>query len=341
VSTKTSPQHEKIQREDWYMLIATIVGGLLIAPLLTNAPFPGFDWVVSFSQRINDVDYPPWVCLMLRPLTALPPRTGLVIIQGLALSSVSLLTYRIARRTFPDNRLPAVIGVILVLASPYPWMLFWTGQIEAVVIIGMMAMPFSIPLLFAKPNLGPWVVFRSRRDILWTIGFVLVSFVIWGLWPVDQFHNMVIGRTHHVAAIGWRNLHPSIGLLGILLFLLTDRDQWRLMAAGSLIMPYVMPYHYFMLLPSIGRVGGWRQVLLWLVSSVVGIIGPNYRTVEMKALELLFPILVWVLLAPSLRPKELWEDPDLIWRRGLRFAQEMWNKVKDMYSSIMKPDVQS
>ncbi len=169
------------------MLIATIVGGLLIAPLLRDQPFLGFDWVVSFSQHIFDMDYPPWVCLMLRPLTALPSRTGLIILQGLAFSSVSLLTYRIARQTFPDNRLPAVIGVILVLISPYPWLVFWAGQIEVMVIIGIMAMPFGIPLLFAKPNLGIWIVFRSRRDIFLTLGFVLISFVIWGLWPLDQY----------------------------------------------------------------------------------------------------------------------------------------------------------
>jgi len=341
VIAETPPQHEKIQREDWYMLIATIVGGLLIAPLLRDQPFLGFDWVVSFSQHIFDMDYPPWVCLMLRPLTALPSRTGLIILQGLAFSSVSLLTYRIARQTFPDNRLPAVIGVILVLISPYPWLVFWAGQIEVMVIIGIMAMPFGIPLLFAKPNLGIWIVFRSRRDIFLTLGFVLISFVIWGLWPLDQYYHLITVRTFHAATIGWKNLHPSIGVLGVILFLLTDRDQWRLMAAGSLTMPFVLPYHYFILLPAIGKLGGWRQVLLWFVGGIVGIIGLNYGTVGTKILELLFPILVWALLAPSLKPKELWADPDLIWRRGLRFAQELWEKGKNMYSRIIKPNVES
>jgi hypothetical protein len=84
----------------------------------------------------------------------------------------------------------------------------------------------------------------------------------------------------------------------------------------------MMPYHYFVLLPAIGRVSGWRQFVLWMTSLLMLAV-VAFSTPEMKLLAQLFPLLVWGLLTPSLRPKDMLADPDTLLNRGLKLAREI------------------
>jgi hypothetical protein len=299
---------------DWWALLATLVGGGVCALLVYRAPFLGHDWMVAFASEVVDAQYPPWVTLLLRPLTSLPPRTGLAIVNGLTLSSVSVLAYRYGRHTFPETRAPAILALIFALLNPIPWMLLWLGQIEAMVTVGLTVLPIGIPLLFAKPHMGPWAALGSRRDLLCMILLLVISLGIWGLWPRSVLAHVYTHRIPHPTSIGWRTIHPILGLIGVVLLLATPRDPLRLIAAGTLISPFVMPYHYYILLPALGRTRGYRQLALWLISwTTIAAVG--IQTVAVKAIAATFPGLVWVLLARELRPSALLANPDILVNR--------------------------
>jgi hypothetical protein len=234
--------------------------------------------------------------------------------NGLTLSSVSVLAYRYGRHTYPDTRAPAILAVIFALLNPIPWMLLWLGQIEAIVTVGVTVLPIGIPLLFAKPHMGLWAALGSRRDVACMILLLLISLGIWGLWPRSVLAHVFTHRIPHPISMGWRVIHPAVGLLGILLLLMTTRDPLRLIAAGTLISPFVMPYHYYILLPALGRTHGYRQLALWLISwTTIGAVG--IQTVATKAVAATFPVLVWVLLATELRPSAIMADPDILVNR--------------------------
>jgi hypothetical protein len=284
---------------DWAALIAALVGGIMCALLVCHAPFLGHDWMIAFAPEIIDYQYPPWIMLILRPVTGLSPRVGLAIMNGLTLSCAAVLCYRYARHTFPDTRVPAVLAVLFALLNPIPWMLLWLGQIEAMVILGLTILPIGVPLLFAKPHLGPWAALGSRRDFVCMVVMLLISLVIWQLWPAPVLDHAFTHRVRHPISMGWSSIHPVVGVVGAALLLLTTRDPLRLMAAGSLISPFMMPYHYYVLLPALGRTRGYRQLALWLASqSMIAVAG--FGTVLVKTAALIFPLLVWVLLAPEL-----------------------------------------
>jgi hypothetical protein len=178
---------------DWRAFFAIVVGAVILAIPLARIPFWGHDWLTVFATQPNGImpqfpnpSYPPWVLqIVLRPLTELPPFTGLAMINGFTLASVTLLAFRYARYTFPESRLTAVGAVIFAMLSPLPWMVMWLGQVEMLVLLGLVTLPIGIPVLLGKLHTGVWAVLNSRRDIFWTAVWGIVSIVLWGLWPIQ------------------------------------------------------------------------------------------------------------------------------------------------------------
>lgn len=315
---------------DWRLVLAILVGGVISALLVNTTHFLGHDWVAYFAEQptpyfphIPHTSYPPWVLsIVLRGVTILPPYTGLAIINGLTLSTVTVLSYAYGRRTFPESRFPAVLAVLLVLLSPLPWMLLWLGQIDMIVLVGLATLPVGIPILIGKLNVGLWAALNSRRDILVSAVWLAVSLLIWGFWPEKIAQQITPQTFTHPIVMGWQALHPLLLVFGGLLLLVTDRDPLRLMAAGSFMSPYMMPYHYFVLLPAVGRVRGGRQIMVWFSSFLmVGVAG--VPTPAMKWAALLFPLLVWLLLAKTLRPRLVWQDEHTLFRRALHTARDL------------------
>lgn len=97
----------------------------------------------------------------------------------------------------------------------------------------------------------------------------------------------------HEAAFGWTETGWIILVLGLILLVGAGNHPYRLMAAGFLVSPYLMPYNLAVLLPVIGSVSGWRKVLIWastwLTVLGVGLTGPA------KYLNLVFPVAAYCL----------------------------------------------
>jgi hypothetical protein len=309
-------------RPDWPLLAAVLLGGAAFAVLLMDAPLLGHDWLSLFARQPHDilalpanVPYPPWVIpILLRPLTVFPVPVSVALIKGLTLACVTLISYREGRRAFPHNRLVAVVAVLLAAVNPLTWGMLWLGQIDMLVLIGVIIMPYGVPFVLAKPQIGMWVILNSRRDMLIAAAVLALSLVIWGFWPSVALNPAIFNP--HPALFGWHYTSVVVGLVGAALLVFTNRDPFRLMAAGSLVSPYLLPYHFIVLLPALGRAAGVRQAVLWLASLGVFAVA-GVPTPAVKTLALAFPLLVWALLAPSLRPRDLFNDPDTLFRRGL------------------------
>ena len=312
---------------DWRLVLAILAGTLILTLLMLRIPIVGEDWVHGFRRGLyNNNFFPPWVIPLLQPLLALPARTGAAIIQSLAICTSTLLTYRAGRQTFADSHLPAAMGVVLVLLSAPLWLLLWLGQIEPFVLLGIASLPVGIPLLFFKPHMGPFVVLGSWRDFLLTVGLLALSLLIWGLWPLGLLTQVVTDRVLNAIAMGWLSTTPVIGVLGLLMLVFTDRDPWRLMATALFISPYSMPYHFYLLLPALGRVRGYRQMALWL-TAFLALAVAGLQTVPVKILAMVFPLLVWLLLAPSLRPRDILNDPDTLIMRARHGTRQVWDRL--------------
>lgn len=320
---------------DWGALLAIIVGALLFVVPLSHIGFLGMDWLVYFTsepfgsvvQRFIPV-YPPWVMpYILRPLTSLPPYTGLAILNAITLSTLTVLTFRYARYAYPRSRRTAISGVLFVILTPLPWMVFWLGQVDAMTLLGLVTLPFGMPLLLAKLNIGIWAALNSRRDILWAAALGIGSLIIWGFWPLTSLQATTPadpGNPHPIL-MGWQTTGIIYALLGVLMLLFTNRDPLRLIAAGTFISPYIMPYHYVVLLPALGRVSFRKQLVLWAFSFLF-ILPIGISTLETKVIAMLFPLLVWLLTAPDLRPSALLADPDTILNRSLKTVRQIWDR---------------
>jgi hypothetical protein len=146
-----------------------------------------------------------------------------------------------------------------------------------------------VPLALIKPQLTAWALLRTKKLFAWTAIFLGISFLIWWTWPL----NLLQATFDHPAAFGWHALGWPVLGIGILLLLGAGHNLYRLMAAGCLISPYMMPYNLALLVPAIVQVRGPHKILVWsaswLVCLGVGLGGTA------RYLNLVFPLAVYLM----------------------------------------------
>jgi len=275
---------------DWRALLACLIGGVILWPLVDRLPVLGMDWYTYFYPRVFEGIYPPWTGPVLTPFVWVPWRASLSLMNSLMLVTVAVATAREARRFSLASRLGAVA---MATTAPTLLMLLWQGNVDGLVLLGLVALPPGVVLALIKPTIAGWALLARRQWTLWAIGFGVVSLVIWGWWPGSLMHAFD-GRFLHPMAMGWHNLGWPVALMGLILLAFTNADPMRLMAAGSFLAPYVMPNHYLLFLPALGRVSGWRRWVLWGWAWVVGLV-PGFTGIT-RYLALGFPLAVWFLL---------------------------------------------
>ena len=292
------------EQPDWRAVVFVIIGGLLLSPLVNRLPMPGYDWAIRFYP--NDTPYNvPWIQPIVAPLRWLGWREALAVVNSITMVTVATATARAAsyqRRDFD--------AVVLALLTPPLLMTMWDGQVDGLALLGMLGLPWLVPLVLMRPHFTVWPILTRRN---WTIGaalFGVLSLIIWGWWPGRVMAGMGFNLEHPIA-LGWGNLGWPVGVLGAVLLLFSGKDIYQLLAAGSLAASYVMPYHYTLLLPSIGRVRGWKRIVLW-VCAWLTIIGPafadptgKYKWSAIQYLGLAFPLAVWFFLRT---PRSVAED---------------------------------
>ncbi len=265
-----------------------ILGSLLLTPLVRQLPLLGFDWFRLFYAGNLD-QYPPWMDPLFAPFRLMPADWSLALIASLTLVTVAAVTFRQSER----GRLDGSVAVLMALLTPPLWYLLWDGQIDGLVLLAFLILPWSTPIVLLRPQITAWLML-SRRT--WTVAMVFwlaASLILWGPWIFNSL-TLSQGSVAHPTSMGWATLGWPILLVGLAMLLTSRGNVWRILAASFLASPYVQPYHFAMLLPALGRVHGWQRLALWLAVWLVGAV-PGFLGVS-KYLALAFPMLVWFFL---------------------------------------------
>ncbi len=227
-----------------------LLGGILLAPLVGQLPMLGWDWFFVYYGHNPDASrmYPPFARLFIKLFTWMDWRQSLGLLNALTLMTLAVATWQQGRR---------YSSILLALLTPPVVFLLWIGHADALVLLG--ALTGIIPLALIKPNITFWSLLRSRAYIAWTAIFIVATLILWPSWPA----RMLMASLTHEAAFGWIVTGWPVALLGLVLLLGAGNDPYRLMASGALVSPYLMPYHMAVLVPVIGKVHGYRRLLIW------------------------------------------------------------------------------
>lgn len=276
------------EKTDWLAAAACLAGGLALAPLMARLPLVGWDWYYWFTVPGKIFFYPPWTPILLSPLTALPWRGGFAVLAGITLMTVGVAVMKAAFKFGRASRLGA--AALALLSPPALWDM-WVGNIEGLVLLGLVAAPPGMILALVKPNLTLWAGLANRQRFGWSAAAGIVSLLVWGWWLPDMFSDNE-RLFNNIVTTGWGVLGWHVAALGAILLLFSRPDWLNLMAAGFLLSPYLVPNHFLLLLPALGRVRGGRRIVLWL-SGWVSVLGIGISAGGWRHLVLGFPLAVW------------------------------------------------
>lgn len=264
----------------WQYLLFVVIGTVIFSFLGLFLPAEGligYDWVHFFStseQEYGVSYYPPWmqyVSYLTWP--------GLV---GLTFTGLALALYQ--------RRASLLVMALAFFTLPAFW-IFFLGQIDGLIVLGLTGLPWLAPLVTIKPQVGYLAYLARKKDLAVLLIWLVISMIIWGPWPLDMLtisNFTVVKEPHDISLWPW-----SLPLVVILLWL-SRGDEDMLMLAGTFALPYLHSYHYFVVLPAIARVPSWVAVLAVVISWLPLL--ANWVGPWAWQLGHLFPIILWVSL---------------------------------------------
>lgn len=228
-----------------FFLLAVVFS---LAATLIPTEFVGFDWVHFWGiQRIPPF-YPPWTIYIIGSLT-------FPVLTGLTLAAYSLAVIR--RSIHPISATAAF------LCLPLMWTLF-LGQLEGLVILGLLGLPWLVPLALIKPQVSLFALGAYRSSLIALLAWVVLSLILWPDWSQTMLN------INHFYAEGRYQQDISLGWWGLPLFLLTAwfsrGDMDMLMASGAFITPHLIFYNLLPLAPAVARLGPRAAVVALILS---------------------------------------------------------------------------
>jgi hypothetical protein len=152
---------------------------------------------------------------------------------------------------------------MVLLSLPTAWEII-LGNVDGLVLLGLLMLPWGAPLALFKPQIAAFALLARKSSLVAGGITIAISLLIWGLWPLTLLH---------VGTPAWRadwpqdiTLYPWGLILAIPLMWLSRGDEDLLMAAGSLGTPHLFPYHFIVLMPAMGRMRWYWAALTWVVS---------------------------------------------------------------------------
>lgn len=233
----------------------------VLASVLPADGFVGFDWIHFFAEAQLPPFYPPWTEAIVKQLTW----PALV---GLSLASVAFASYRRASSALSMS--------CALITLPLFWTVF-LGQIDGLVVLGILGLPILAPLALMKPQVSIFS-FLARKSYLAALAITLgISFLVWGFWPPTMFS---VWTVH--AEVRYAN-DIALGLIGLTiaapLLWFSRGDIDMLMLAGTFCTPYLLPYNLVVVVPAVARLApraaAAASLLSWLplASNWIGPIG--------------------------------------------------------------------
>jgi hypothetical protein len=256
---------------------------------------PGVDWYDFFATH-RYPDFPPWIVILMWPIQSLTTQNAL---------TLTVLAYALWR-----YQAKPIHYALAFTAMPVYWNL-WLGQIDYIPLLGMIWLPWGLPLAAAKPQVAIWgaLAWWLRRTDRWKIaafviaGFVL-SLLVYGWWPLHLTLPVTYYTAYNLSAWRWGGVVAGVlAVAGALFVTFRQRDIDASMALGALASPYVQGNSYLLLLPAFARLSGWRLLLAWLASwsGVAALLLGDAG----RPLIAVFPVTMWALLTwGAIRPAE-------------------------------------
>jgi hypothetical protein len=263
----------------WGAWLALLVGLYFIGTLT----LPGLDWRQYFSRAETfPAFYPPWMRTLI-PLFSWPLIFAI---------SVTGMVWGVVQR---GGRGWQVAAIFLTL--PF-WMWLFLGSFDGIVLLGVLWLPWGIPLVLAKPQLAAFALLAKKEWLIAAVVVAGVLFVFTGWWPGQIFLPQTGLPSHIVLAEHsdrWLNysLFPLSLLVALPLLYLSRGDVDLLLAAGAVATPYVIMYHYVLLFPGMGRLNKRYLVICICLSwapYVVRAVAPQSWG---WTLCNLFPLAIW------------------------------------------------
>ncbi len=223
----------------------------------------GFDWIHYYKPGISYPIWTPW----MNPIIKLISPLGFGFVFALTVLGISIRAFQYKRSAIP---------ILLALCSfPTLWV-FFMGNVDGLILFGMLLMPPAVPLVLMKPQISAFSLLAKRKWLYAGIIWIIISLIVWGFWPE---------RLLLVTTSSWKtewvqdiSLFPWGMLIGLPLLYFSRGDQDLLMAAGSLMTPHLFPYHFIILMPSLARMK-WYWMLITYIASWTPLfanwLGPN------------------------------------------------------------------
>jgi hypothetical protein len=211
----------------------------------------GFDWIHYYKPGISYPIWTPW----MNPIIKLISPLGFGFVFALTILGISIRSFKYKRSAIP---------ILLAICSlPTLWVLFM-GNIDGLILFGMLLMPPAVPLVLMKPQISAFSLLAKRKWLFAGVIWVIISFIIWGFWPERLL--LVTTSTWKAEWVQDISLFPWGMWLGLPLLYFSRGDQDLLMAAGSLMTPHLFPYHFIILMPSLARMKWYWMLITYLVS---------------------------------------------------------------------------
>jgi hypothetical protein len=251
--TSFDPIRDTNRTQKIFLLIFVFV---LFTTLFLKFPPQAFDFHNTFypvtfnplQPYIHEgFNYPPWTALILYPLSFFPEELSLAINASLGMTLVGLLVIK---------RGGGRLALLLTLTS-FPFLsMLANGTVEWIPTLGFLLQnQFGVPLLLAKPQTGflaflAWApdLKKTARMLIPAAFTVLLSFVVWGNWPLKVWVNLQAIQNTPERFFTW-NIAPfpwaiPVGL-GLIYFILKKRpSQAELLGvlATICLVPYLTVY---------------------------------------------------------------------------------------------------
>jgi hypothetical protein len=267
------PKKLRLHPTIWFFAVAVLVGSWFLFPE------GGFDWRNDIGPGVRHwwpapwdegLILAPWGALLLSPLGGLPDR-----ISTALTNSLSVIIFALISRKFGG---PDWIAIPVLMSPPGYW-LFYNGQTEWLVLIGLLFFNgLDIPLLLLKPQvaIGAFLPRLRRAGDQWKHyvlpGFIIfmISILIWPLWPFKMPEIIPV-----LTAGSWNSALWPWGIpIGVFLLWYswkTVDDRWGV-AATPFLFPYInMPNYLGLLIVLAAKWPKW-SLMLWAVMWIVGLV---------------------------------------------------------------------
>jgi hypothetical protein len=234
------------QRIAIFMILGVIFFG--VSNFVPANGFIAFDWVYVFSRGRFPAFYPPWGELVTRWL-------NWQLFFSLSLASIGLSILMRSKHM--------ISSIAAILALPVFWTMF-LGQLEGLVTLGLLGLPWLVPLVLLKPQISVFALGAKRSYLVAGVVWLAISFGFWGFWPAKMFAiNTYYAEGRYVQDI-------SIGLVGVFvalpMFWFSRGDMDMLMLSGSFITPHLIPYNMLPFTSAIARLKPIPALIACLLS---------------------------------------------------------------------------